>query len=193
MRFAKHWWLAAALLAACTEQQGPATVGGNNPTMPGNNAPPGITAPSSTLNPASYDTGVTFADSRGMLMGGQSQSSFNFATLRTLFVRVIVSAVPDTTIMHLTFTNPRGEIFYQDNAPFSTAGAGSTSMPGMQSPSMVTPIVKLPNQKLALDRGIPIAGSIFQRYPSDGDWSVQAAIDGASGPFTATLHVENHR
>jgi hypothetical protein len=190
MRIAKLGWLGAALLAACTAQ-GPATVGGDNPN-PGSN-PPGSTVPTKTVSTANYETGLTFGDNRGLLMSGQSQSSFNFVTLRTLFVRVIVSAVPDSTIMHLTFTNPRGEIFYQDNAPFSTGSAGSTMMPGMDHPSQVTPVVKLPNGKFALDRGIPIAGSIFQRYPSDGDWPVQAAIDNAAGPFTATLHVENHR
>lgn len=119
----------------------------------------------------------------------------NFSELRDLYVRVVVPTMPSkgATLLHLTFINPVGEEFYADTSPFSIDGSMALmSIPGVDHPTSVaraTPV----RGGYALVKEVPIGGSLFQRFPSDGHWIVRATVDGAAGMISSSFDVQNHR
>ena len=183
--------VATLMLAAC-ETQPPA--GPPQANMP---QPPGISGPATVPKPQAAPTGnLLFAETGAGLNNNVTSTQFNFVTLRDLWVRTVISGMPPSTpvVLHLVFSNPLGEAFYHDNVPFgATPGMTPMQMPGAMYPSDVRTATVLQTGGYALDRAVPIAGSVFQRFPSDGDWTVQATVDGVSGTFEAKFHVENHR
>jgi hypothetical protein len=127
-----------------------------------------------------FTSGLTFATSQELLERGVTTTSFNFAYLRTLFIRVGVNNAPKLSVMKLTLTNPRGELVYESAPPYS-GDPNMTAMASPHNPNVGHPIAVLQAKPFgtgfALDNVIPVAGSVVSRYPEDGPWHVVATID----------------
>ena len=131
---------------------------------------------------------ILFASSQSELDTGPLLTEANFARQRDIWIRVMVSRMPPTTLLGLTFITPEGQPFYETNRFFSRLPqVASTVVPGGQRPDVVYQARKVPGG-YALDLPIAIAGSVFLRYPSPGNWTVQAKV-GNSERFSRALEV----
>jgi hypothetical protein len=131
---------------------------------------------------------ILFASSQSELDTGPLLTEANFARQRDLWIRVMVSSMPPTTQLGLSFITPEGQPFYETNRFFSRLPqVTSTRAPGGQRPAVVYRARKLPGG-YALDLPIAIAGSVFLRYPAPGTWTVQAKV-GDSERISRTLEV----
>jgi hypothetical protein len=144
--------------------------------QPAANPPDGSTA----LQPALVVSDVSGDWSRG--------NQFPISTTRDLFVRAVVPSLPSQTMLTLRFTNPRGEVFYEDRAPFTTLDTPVTVNDNMfHSPRIATRAEVVPGG-YAVTRMVPILGSIFQRSGrAEGGWGVTAELEGVPGVMSATL------
>ena len=143
-------------------------------------APPGPAVP--------FAPTILFASSQAELDTGSLVTEANFARQRDLWIRVMVSRMPPTTLLGLSFITPDGQPFYETNRFFSRLPqVASTRVPGGQRPAVVYQARKLPGG-YALDLPIAIAGSVFLRYPAPGTWTVQAKV-GDSERISRTLEV----
>ena len=137
-----------------------------------------------------FAEGIELAVSAEGLGQDASASPFNFLHIRDLWVRVNVSKLPKTAALHLVFVSPRGETFYETNLYFSKdTRVKSVAPQGGDQPAAVLQASRVPGG-FALDQPIPIAGSVFLRYPMPGTWMVQARISGVAETFSTTLEVE---
>jgi hypothetical protein len=131
---------------------------------------------------------ILFASSQAELDTGSLVTEANFARQRDLWIRVMVSRMPPTTLLGLSFITPDGQPFYETNRFFSRLPqVASTRVTGGQRPAVVYQARKLPGG-YALDLPIAIAGSVFLRYPAPGTWTVQAKV-GDSERISRTLEV----
>jgi hypothetical protein len=161
-----------SLLAGC-KQMGTATV--NNSGGPQQPPPAG--------------SSMQFSDSEDDLNAGVMGNKFNFYNLPELWVRVIVPDAPHQTVLHLSFVSPRGWTAYQVDTPFTfDPNGGQMMMPGQQAPVGMS-VIKTVQGGVAMDRGLAIPGSTLGHYAEDGDWTVNANIDGMPGTITATATV----
>jgi len=160
------------LLAGC-KQMGTATVN------PGDGTPP----------PPVPGSEIQLADSEDHLTAGVMSNRFNFLNLPELWVRVIVPDAPHETVLHLSFVSPRGWTAYKVDTPFTyDPNGGQMMMPGMQAPTGMQ-VIKTVQGGVAMDRGLALPGTTLSHYAEDGDWQVQATIDGMPGMITATANV----
>jgi hypothetical protein len=142
-------------------------------------APPSMTA----FTPAIY-----LADDPGKFAAGAKQmDGFNFANLDDLWVRVTVPAMQGLSTLHLTFVNPKGEQMFEDHMPFSTDPTQKKTMMAIGESSVLTGVA-VPGG-FALDRKIPILGTVFTRYPPEGTWQVSASVDGFMTKLSVPMHV----
>jgi hypothetical protein len=121
---------------------------------------------------------------------GMAPASFNFSVLRDVWVRVTVPALPGTAQRTVQFVNPKGEIQYEEQLPYSTdPSVKEINVPGMMFPVQVVPAVVLPSGGVALDRVISITAIGFQRLPYEGDWLVRGRVEGVPGEATTMIRV----
>src|SRR5262249_39622331 len=114
---------------------------------------------------------------------------FQLAALRDLFVRVQVANAPSMTVLDLEFTNPVGEKFYETRSLFSLDPSIVNIDDPETGPSRAFPMKSI-SGGVALDRSIPIGGTIFTRVPiPDGYWSLQASVAGVPGGLTTTFEM----
>lgn len=153
---------------------------------------PGTTTsppPPDQPGPAPAGSAILLSNSRLGIENGVFLTAFNFSALDELWVRVITPQMPKTAMLHLQFVNPKGVLTYTDDAAYTTDPSGGQMMHqqlGDQIP--MNPILSIPGGS-ALDRGLPIGGTSFVRYPEEGDWQVQARLDGVPGMITTPMHV----
>ncbi len=168
--------LALCTLALAMGCHGSATTPRSNPPTPTTPAP--MTA---------FKPGVYLADDPARFAVGAQTDKFNFAYLDDLYVRVTVPAMQGMSTLHVNFTNPHGEMIYEDHVPFSTDPMQkTTTMPiGESNVLQGVPV----QGGYALDRRIPIMGTVFTRYPPDGDWQVTATVDGYMANLSIPMHV----
>jgi hypothetical protein len=134
--------------------------------------------------------GIVMAISQQGLEQAAPFPSFDLMRLRDLWVRLQVQRMPKTARLDLVFTSPRGEAFYQTSLFFSRdPKLTSMSIAGSDHAVTVFPARKVAGG-YALDQVVPIAGSVFTRYPIPGTWVVQATVSGLSDTFTATMDLE---
>ncbi len=141
-------------------------------------------------NPAGpLELGMELASSEKALDSGRVTTEFNLFALRDLWVRVKVPKIGPASLLNLTFTTPRGEVFYETNRFFSHRPQVTTMrLPGQDHPVTVFPAKRLA-RGFGLDLPIPIAGSVFQRYPHFGAWVVQAKLSGPNETLSTKLEV----
>ena len=145
--------------------------------------------PGCTTLAAGIDLALTEAD----LMQGRTISSLNFVYARDLWVRTRVPSLPRIAEVALTFINPRGEISYEDRTPYSSDPDVKETTSTLGHPITVFPAKSIPGG-FALDRPIPIAGSVLQRIPApEGIWEIQSVVDGYAEKLSTQLDVTNQR
>lgn len=137
--------------------------------------------------------GIDLSLTESGLMQGETISSVNFVYARDLWVRTRLPSIPRIAEVSLTFINPRGEISYEDRTPYSPDPNVKQMDSTLGHPISVFPAKSIPGG-FALDRPIPIAGSVLQRIPApEGIWEIQAVIDGHSEKLITQLEVKNQR
>jgi hypothetical protein len=134
--------------------------------------------------PTPFVPGLSFGPSEAGLDHGVTFDGFSVYRLRDLFVRAKVPSLPPgVTSLGLWFSNPQGELFFEDHVRFSTDATVTMTTDG--EPVFAA---KPRDGGFALDTGIPILGTIFQKYPNPGAWGVTASVDGVAGmQLTGTL------
>ena len=168
------WQIAAlmGLLAACK----PAGMGNNN--MP----------PDMAMVPAPAGSQLLLSTALTGLQAGSFVTLLNFYDLGEMGVRVIAPSIPSPTVLHLKFLNPRGGLVYEDDTAWSMSPGGTM---GMTDPPMQIKTALPVAGGVQMDRGIQVAGTSFSKYFEEGDWQVQATLDGVPGtittPFQAVL------
>jgi hypothetical protein len=137
-----------------------------------------------------FRAGIVVSDSQRSLDSGRTRTRFQLPALRELYVRVQVAHPPPAARLELVFINPNGERFFEDRALFSRNRSVVTiDDPVLGPATRAFPIKPIPGG-VALDRAIPIAGTIFTRVPMpDGEWTVQATVSGVPGVLTTTLEL----
>jgi hypothetical protein len=115
-------------------------------------------------------------------------NQFSLLGTISLYVRVQVPSMPETTMLTVELIDPQGQLFHQEHVPFTR----------LDQPTMVTdPLFHQPMQAWradrldggwALVRGIPIRGTNFTRFPrGDGAWMVQTRMDGVPGQLSTPV------
>jgi hypothetical protein len=161
--------LLMVVLAGCKSSSG-----GNN------NNPDGST-------PAPAGSAILISDSVADLQAGVYFTSLSVYDLRQMGVRVSTPSIPSPTVLHLQFLSPKGVPVYTDDSAWSM-DPSNTSMPMTNPPMQVSQAVA--NGGLTqMDRGIPVTGTTITRYFEEGDWTVQATIDGVPGVISTPLHL----
>jgi len=132
---------------------------------------------------------IQFASSEADLETGSLLTEANFAQLRDLWIRVVVSKMPPKALLTVAFLTPAGEPFYETNRFYSRLPqVTSTVAPKTGGPAVVYSARKLP-AGYALDLPVAIAGSVFLRYPAPGTWSVRVKVGESGEILSKTLAV----
>jgi len=135
------------------------------------------------------EAGIGLASSEQGLESGQTVKEFDLFGTRDLWIRVKVPKIDSPTLLNLTFTTPRGDIYYETNSYFSRLPRVTTGRPsGADHPVTVFQARHLPGG-YGLDQSIPITGSVFQRYPIPGIWTVRARLSGSQETLSTTVSV----
>lgn len=174
--------LFASVLAGCTNGQhstGPAQPGGDAAVTP---------AQAENANGAPFREGVELAPSEDQLNRGIGGNNFDFASVGSLWVRVKLHGMPGVAGVRLNFISPQGATFFETTLHF-TPDATAQQMPG--APSVYN--ARQLNGGYALDYPVPIAGSIFTRFPKPGNWTVEAIVDSPSLTLSAPMTVSYSR
>ena len=171
--------LALGAATGCTNAAGPPTP----------EPPLGVSAQS----PEGFRPALLLADSEEALRAGATTTHFNFAYVRDLWFRAKVPSLQHVAMLNVKFVSPQQTVFYEDNFPFSP----DERMTEMSMPQASHPLTVLHAHPvsggLALDHMVPIAGSVFQRYPMPGTWLVQVRVDGYPNLLTSEMNVEMTR
>jgi hypothetical protein len=175
-------------------------LGAGNLTAAGDTSAGGARSPEQSVGgarlldgsiPEPIPEAIHFAVSQGDLRAGRYTSAANFFQLRELWVRVEEPGMARLTSLRLVFLNPRGEPLYENRTFFSTDPNMGAAPMGQMAPQAVLPALPL-GSGVALEHAVPIGGSVFERFPAPGTWTVSAQLDGRP-PFTATLDVSYSR
>jgi hypothetical protein len=153
---------------------------------------PGTVQPArhGAVHPASpFTEGIKVAESQYALGSGASPTSFNFARLRELWVRVQLAAMPRTAELTLTLVDPSGVVAYEASVHYSRARMQEIEVPNAGHRVTVFPAQQV-RGGFALDYGMPVSTSSITRYLTNGDWRLEAAVDGTAR-FSKILSVQN--
>ncbi len=133
---------------------------------------------------------LELAASEAALEQGAVASNFDFSALRVLWIRVKVPKLSPTTEIDVALINPRGETFYETTRYFSRLPQAATTarISGRDRPVTVMPAQKI-RGGYALDLPVPVAGSVFLRYPAPGRWMVRATFAQSGESLTAPIEI----
>jgi hypothetical protein len=168
------WPIAIALLLSACSSQGPL---GNG------------------MNPAPFAPGLVMSDSQEGL-DTHPLTSFNFAHVRSLWVRVTTPVKPaDPTVIQLNLYTPKFENYYEERLHFSLDPTMTeVPMPNMPYPMQVHRARAI-NNFVIFEYPIAVEGrDIFQkRLIPQGFWNLQATIDGQPGTFSVPVEITRFR
>jgi hypothetical protein len=151
---------------------------------------PGLPEPGSTVeSPGSFRAELLLGETEEALEHGLSATHFNFAYLRDLWFRAKVPSMPTTSIAEVRFLTPQGNLFYSDSFAFSPDPLVTTMPTGGSHDRTVYHAKEQPGG-FALDHMVPVAGSIFHRYPNPGMWQVEVHVEGYPEALTSQLEIE---
>jgi hypothetical protein len=123
--------------------------------------------------------GIQLAQAEEGLDAGQSLASFDLFQTRDLWIRVTVPKLDQVSSLNLTFTGPRGDVFYETNRFFTRAAQSSIERGSDGKHPLTYFQAKHVPGGFGLDQPIPIAGNVFQRYPTPGVWTIKARLSGS--------------
>jgi hypothetical protein len=175
-------------LVGCVDSnsKGPETTGGG-PEEPLTALP----APTANVTHAQLpiEPSISLSSSVQLLDAGVTSTSFNFAHLGLLWVRVSLPGMGRTTTVTLKLISPRGNLMYDADLPFSTDSAVKTiRMAHVPHPVVVHP-VKQSGGIFHLDYPIAVAGSALTKYPDPGPWQLTALVADTGQTLTVGLDV----
>jgi hypothetical protein len=131
-----------------------------------------------TIIPPQFNGGIELSNSQLGLDNGMTSTKFDFFQVRDVYVRVKLQSMSTLITLKLEFLDPAGFAFYETNQLYTTDP--SMTMGTMMKPG-VPPSPTMPAKPIAggyaLDYPVPIAGSVFQRFPKPGAWTVRASVD----------------
>lgn len=134
-----------------------------------------------------FTEGVVLAASQLALESGSDETSFNFAHLRDLWVRVRLSGTTDPVRLDLRLIDPQGTLIYEASVLYASDPAIST----MDSPDAGRPVAVFQARTLrggvALDYALPVSGSVVTRHLSEGTWTFVAEAGGRT--FSTSIDV----
>src|SRR5262249_13920532 len=129
--------------------------------------------------PGLLEAGIDLARTEEALNAGDLIREFELMQMRNLWVRVKVPKLDRSVRLNLTLTSPRGDVFYEVNRTFGRVPRDTMSpAPGGKS-SITTFQARRIAGGWGLDLPVPIAGNVFQRYPTPGVWRVAARLSGS--------------
>jgi hypothetical protein len=137
--------------------------------------------------PPPAGSAILISDSVANLKAGVFYTALNVYDLRQMGVRVVAPSIPSPTVLHLQFFTPRGVLMYTDTTAWSL-DASNTSMP-VSDPPLPVQLASSTSAAVQMDRGIPVTGTTITRYFEEGDWNVQATVDGVPGVISTPLHL----
>jgi hypothetical protein len=116
------------------------------------------------------------------------QSPFKVPATESLYVRVQVPSLPETTMLTIELIDPRGTLFHEEHVPYTRLAEPTM----VQDPLMHAPMQAWRAEAVdggwALIRGIPIRGTDLMRASStETAWGVVARIDGVPGELSTTV------
>jgi len=131
--------------------------------------------------------GVALAVSQCALETGTGETSFNFARLRDLWIRVTLRDAKGLVQLNLRLTDPQGALVYEASVPYAT----DSTMTAVELPGAAHPVTVFPAKTLhggvALDYALPVSGSVVTRHLSEGTWTFVAEAGGRS--FSTSIDV----
>jgi hypothetical protein len=138
---------------------------------------------------APFREGIEFASSQAALEQSKSATRFDFLAVRDLWVRVKVRGLPPLATLKLTFSSPNGTPFYETTLLYTTK-TDPKERGGAQGGAAANALraTRIPGG-FALDYPVPIAGTVFQRFPTPGGWKVEAQIESTRTSLTTPLDV----
>jgi hypothetical protein len=185
-----------ALLVGCQDGKNAATGTPKTNAPPAHNTPAAAvqaktgesvaeaTAPNPTpTNPFSEGIDLSFAE--WALDQGVTSTSFDFLQIRDLWVRVKVAGMEKIVTLQLNFISPTGSTFYSMSQLYTPDPSVTTGI--MNNVPSSALLAKAMTGGYALDYPVPISGTVFQRYPTPGAWTVKASVDGTT--LTTPLQV----
>jgi len=89
--------------------------------------------------------GVALAVSQCALEPGTGETSFNFARLRDLWIRVTLRNATDVVQLNLRLIDPQGTLIYEASVPYAT----DPTMTAMELPGAGRPVTVFPAKKLS--------------------------------------------
>jgi hypothetical protein len=141
------------------------------------------------LNTLDFKEGIELSYSQSALDHGLTSTSFNFAHLRDLWVRVNLVGMPNVGTLDLKLIDPRGTIAYEGHVPFSP----DTNMERMEIPKALHPVTVFHPKPQAgghsLDYVVPVSGGVLTRYMIPGTWRVEAQFEGVGRVFGQQIQV----
>ena len=114
-------------------------------------------------------------------------TDFSLLGTMSIYVRVQVPAMPETTMLTVELIDPRGLLFHEEHVPYTRLDQPTMVMdPLMHQPMQAWSAEKI-DGGWALERSIPIRGTNFTRVGAEGDWAVHARIDGVDGQLSTMV------
>jgi hypothetical protein len=114
-------------------------------------------------------------------------NQFSLLSTMSVYVRVQVPAMPETTMLTVEFIDPDGLLFHEEHVPYTRLDTPTMVMgPLMHQPMQAWPAEKI-DGGWALERGIPIRGTNFTRLGHEGDWEVRVRMDGVAGQLSTMV------
>ena len=154
-------------LTACAPAAGPGTAAADSPDA-------GEKSPAMALE---RGPDIRLSDSTAGL-DEENGTEVDLRHARDLYVRLIVPTMVSPSVVRLTLRSPTGEVFLTDSAPYSADPARTS----FDAPGLDHVVTALPAKHdiagFTIDRSIPIAGTLVQRFLSPGTWWIDASIEG---------------
>lgn len=131
--------------------------------------------------------GIVLAVSRVALESGSGETSFNFARLRDLWVRVWLVGATNPVQLDLRLIDPQGTLIYEASVPYSSDPAIATLDVRDAGHPVAVFKAKTLGGAVALDYMLPVSGSVVTQYLSEGTWTLVAEAGGRK--FTTSIDV----
>jgi len=122
--------------------------------------------------------GVVLAGSPLAMERGSGETSFNFAHLRDLWVRVWLAGTATPVQLDLRLIDPQGTLIYEASVPY----VSDPTIPTQEARPGEVPLTAFQAKTLggwvALDYALPISGSVVTRFLSEGTWTLKVEAGG---------------
>jgi hypothetical protein len=131
--------------------------------------------------------GVVLAASQSVLENGSGETSFNFARLRDLWVRVWLAGTTNPVQLNLRLIDPQGSLIYEASVPYASDPTITTV--GVPVAGRPVAVFRARSQAgwVALDYALPVSGSVVTRHLSEGTWMLVAEAGGRK--FSTSIDV----